>query len=200
MFRTRYVCLILLLAAALLPVNLMGHSTNLNLDSQAAQKFDTQKLLAGFTHAAFAAENGDVRASKAISFSELEKYKSITVTADDGGADVKYEGVPLRALIPELMPDADFDSMKGRKALSQKKLVAELTGDDGYPGLVTTLDIATNKDGDRFILATKRDGKQIDGGPQLICRLDTARTRWVREVVQLRIVEVPDAEKTEAAK
>lgn len=197
MFRTRYVCLILLLAAALLPVNLMGHATNLKKENQSAKILDTQKLLAGFAHAAFAADNGDVRASKAISFSELEKYKSIIVTADDG---VPYEGVPLRVLVSELIPDADFDTAKGRKALAQKKLVAELSGDDGYPGLVTALEIAVNKGGDQFILATKCDGKQIAGGPQLICKLDDAKTRWVPEVVQLRIIEVPNPEKVESTK
>lgn len=197
MFRTRYVCLVLLLAAALMPINLMGHSTNSGTRNQTVRNFDTQKLLNGFTHAAFAAENADVHATKRISFAELEKYQSILVTADDGVSKTNYEGVPLRVLISELAPDADLDTAIGWKTLAQRKLVAEVTGDDGYPGLVTALEIAKNKDGDRYILATKCDGKQIESGPQLICKMDSAKTRWVRDVVQLRIVEVPLAEKND---
>lgn len=63
-------------------------------------------------------------------------------------------------------------------------------GDDGYPGVVTLLEIAMNKSGDKFILATKCDGKPFENAPQLIVKNDEVRTRWVHKVVRFEVKEV----------
>jgi hypothetical protein len=129
-------------------------------------------------------------ASMKISAKALEKYTQITVEAEEQGNKVKFTGVPVRVLLTELVPDLKIDTMAEWKALTRKELVVEVKGDDGYPGLMTALAIAMNKSGDRYILATQRDGKPIEAGVQLICRLDEARVRWVRQVVSLRVVSI----------
>lgn len=131
-------------------------------------------------------------ACKPISQKSLEKYKSISISVDDKGQAVKFDGVPLRVLLAEMMPEMAMETMKECNSLARRALVMEAIGDDGYPGMVTTLEVAMNKSGDRYIIATHRDGKPIESGPQLVCRLDEAHTRWVRSVVRLRIAEVPE--------
>jgi hypothetical protein len=168
-----------LLAAAILPINLMAHSSS------------PHAIWNGHGHSAFASESAKLPLCKTVSFADLRAYKTVPVFVEEDGTTVKYEGVPLRTLFCELNVDSHLDTLKGWKSLAGKKIVTELTGDDGYPGLVTAEEIAGDKEGDRFILATRRDGEEIEGGPQLICKLDPDKTRWVKEVVQLRIVAVP---------
>lgn len=124
-----------------------------------------------------------------ISLQALEKYETITVSADDNGVQKKYEGVPLRSIIAATK-DFDMDSMEGWKKIARWKLVVVVIGDDGYPGVVTLLEIAMNKSGDKFILATKCDGKAFENAPQLIVKNDEARTRWVRKVVRFEVKQV----------
>lgn len=128
--------------------------------------------------------------AKKISISELSKYKILSVVVEEDGAQVKYEGVPLRTLLAELLPELNLDAMKDWKKIAAEELVMELKGKDGYPGIATALEVAMNKSGDRFILATHRDGRPIDSGVKLVCKLDEAHARWVHEVVQLRIFGV----------
>jgi hypothetical protein len=129
--------------------------------------------------------------SKTISLKALEKYTSISVTVEEEGKEVKYTGVPLRTLLSEMIPELKLDTMPGWKALSRQELVMEVKGDDGYPGLVPAIDVAINKSGDRFVLATHKDGKPIEAGVHLICKMDEARTRWVRQAVSVRVVALP---------
>jgi hypothetical protein len=129
-------------------------------------------------------------AIKAISQKALEKYQPMSVTIEEAGKEVKYSGVPLRVMFAEMVPEIKLDTMPEWKALSRKELIMEVKGDDGYPGLVPAIDLAINKAGDRFILATHRDGKPIESGVQLICKRDEAHTRWVRQVVSLRVLAV----------
>jgi hypothetical protein len=128
--------------------------------------------------------------SKAISPENLKKYEQISITVETEGKKIKYSGVPLRVILGEMMPELNLTEMPGWKALSKQELVMEVLGSDGYPGLVTGTELAINKSGDRYLLATERDGKPNESGIQLICRMDEARTRWVREVVSLRVVTV----------
>jgi hypothetical protein len=128
--------------------------------------------------------------SKAISSAALKKYEQVSVTVEADGKKVSYSGVPLRAILADMVPELNLNTMPGWKSLSKQELVMEVLGSDGYPGLVTGTEIAINKSGDRFLLATQRDGKPNESGIQLICRMDEARTRWVREVVSLRVVTV----------
>jgi hypothetical protein len=127
---------------------------------------------------------------KAISSDALKKYEQVSITVEADGKKVSYSGVPLRAILADMVPELNLNDMPGWKSLSKQELVMEVLGSDGYPGLVTGTEIAINKPGDRFLLATKRDGQPNESGIQLICRMDEARTRWVREVVSLRVVTV----------
>ncbi len=135
---------------------------------------------------------GTLPVSKAVSMKSLADYKTISITIkDDKNKKIKYSGVPLRTLFKEMVPDIKMDTMPDWKALSRQELVMEVKGDDGYPGLVTAIELATNPEGDRFVLATTCDGKPIEKGLQLICKTDEYHVRWVRQVVNLRVVALP---------
>lgn len=79
----------------------------------------------------------DLPVSKSISRDALLKaYKSMTIAVDEDGKKVKYMGVPLRAVFADVVPEYKIDSMPDWKNLARKTLVVEVTGADGYPGLV----------------------------------------------------------------
>jgi hypothetical protein len=147
---------------------------------------------APITPAVFAAPVADAKFSKKISLADLASYDKKTVVVKEGGKEVKYEGVPLRTFLKEFLPESKLDDMPDRKEIARRELVMEVTADDKYPGLVTALEVAMNDSGDKFILATARDGKALEG-VQMICKLDEMHARWVHNVVRLRLVEVPKA-------
>jgi hypothetical protein len=131
-----------------------------------------------------------ILANKTISKETLSKFKTISVKFEQDGKEVTYTGVPLRTLLSDSLPDLKLDSMPEWKDLARREVIMEVRGEDGYPGLVTALEVATNKYGDRFIIATEKDGAALDSAPQLICKMDTARTRWVHQVVSLRVLSI----------
>jgi hypothetical protein len=136
--------------------------------------------------------------TKEISMKALEKYGSMDISVQDAHAngdekkETKYAGVSLRTILTDIVPDLKLDSMPEWKSTARRKLVVIVKGSDGYPGLVTVAEIAINREGDRFLLATHRDGKLMESGPQLICKMDQARVRWIREVVSLRVIGLRD--------
>jgi hypothetical protein len=135
---------------------------------------------------------------KDISMSALEKYGSTDISVQDPKAEgddkkeMKYSGIPLRAILNEMVPDLKLESMAEIKTAAKRELVLEVKGADGYPALIPVADIAINRQGDRFVLATHVDGKLMQSGPQLICKMDQAKTRWVHDVVSLRVVGLRD--------
>lgn len=128
--------------------------------------------------------------SKAVSLKALEKFQTVSVTVEEEGKKVKYAGVPLRVILAELMPDLKMDTREDWKAMSYRELIMEILGQDGYPGLVTGLEIAFNKGGDRYVLATQKNGKPIEEGVHLICKADEAHSRWVKQVVSIKVVSI----------
>ena len=136
--------------------------------------------------------------TKEISMKALEKYGSMDISVQDAHAngdekkETKYAGVSLRTILTDIVPDLKLDSMPEWKSTARRKLVVIVKGSDGYPGLVTVAEIAINREGDRFLLATHRDGKLMESGPQLICKMDQARVRWIREAVSLRVIGLRD--------
>ncbi|HEY9775548.1 MAG TPA: hypothetical protein V6C81_17410 [Planktothrix sp.] len=130
--------------------------------------------------------------SKVISREALTKYKHVDVSVKENDKDVTYSGVPLRELLAEMVPETKLDVMPGWKELARKELVFEAKGTDGYPGLVTALEVAMNKDGTSYVLATERESKPLEFNVQLICSHDQAHTRWVKDVVSLRVVSVSE--------
>ncbi|MBX9721876.1 MAG: hypothetical protein K2X81_10815, partial [Candidatus Obscuribacterales bacterium] len=134
---------------------------------------ETEKTAAGTEKTA-----SKLPVSKAVSMKSLADYKTISVSIkEDNNKRTKYTGVPLRTLFAEMVPEIKIDTMPDWKALSRQELVMEVKGDDGYPGLVTAIELATNPEGDRFILATTCDGKPIEKGLQLICKTDEYHVR-----------------------
>jgi hypothetical protein len=127
---------------------------------------------------------------RAIVLADLRKYPQTTIEVEDKGIKVKYSGVPLRVLLAEMLPDCKIDSMPEWKALTKRELVLELKGNDGFPSLVTATEVAINKSGDRFLIAVEKDGMPLDVAPQLICKMDEAKTRCVRDIVSLKIVSL----------
>ena len=128
--------------------------------------------------------------SKIINKDTLSKFKAIEVDVKDKSKRLRYKGVPLRAIFQDMAPEIKIDTMPDWKALSRKRLVMELTADDGYPGLVTAVELAINSSGDRFVLAEKCNGKDLDTGIMLVCKADEYHVRWVRQVKSARIVEL----------
>lgn len=128
--------------------------------------------------------------TKSISISKLSSYEKISITVKEDGKETNYKGVPLRKLFEEMMPSTKIGTMPEWKALSRKNLILQSTGRDGYPGLVTAVEMAMNASGDRFILATECDGKPIESGVNLICKMDEYHVRWVHDVVELRIIRL----------
>jgi len=128
--------------------------------------------------------------SKAISQKLLEKYSTISITIQEDGKEVKYTGVPLRVILAEMVPDIKMDNMPDWKGLARRELVLEVMGDDGFPGLATATEVAINQAGDRYLLATHKDGKLIESGVRLVCKLDEHRVRWIRGAVSVRVVSI----------
>ena len=129
-------------------------------------------------------------ASLEISPKQLEKFATSVIDVDDNGARVQYKGVALRNIVKEMAPSVSIDLMPEWKKLSRLELIVEVKGDDGFPALITATEVAINKSGDKFVLATERDGKTFENSPQLICKDDSARVRWIRKVVSVRITSV----------
>jgi hypothetical protein len=125
-------------------------------------------------------------AEKTISLKDLEKYKAVSVSVSEEGKEVKYSGVPMRVILGEMIPEMKMESMDDLHAVNRKELVLEVLGSDGYPALVTAAELAYNKSGDRFLLATHKDGKLIEEGAHLICKMDDGHFRWVKRVTKLR--------------
>jgi WD40 repeat protein len=125
--------------------------------------------------------------SKSISREALGKFTRISVNVSEQGKNVNYSGAPLRDLLKEQI--AAIDSMSDWKKLAKQKIILEVLGKDGFPALISAVEVATNQSGDRFILATESDGKPTEG-VRLICPNDEHHVRWVRDCVTLRLVSV----------
>jgi hypothetical protein len=130
--------------------------------------------------------------TKKISATILDKYKQASMTMDWDGTKTTYTGVPLRTILAEMLPEVKMNEMPEIKALSRRELVLEVKGDDGFPGLVTVTEIAMNKSGDRFLLATHENGKPIEKGVHLICKMDELHVRSVRQIVSIKVFSVAE--------
>jgi hypothetical protein len=128
--------------------------------------------------------------SKAISQKLLEKYSTISITIQEDAKEVKYTGVPLRVILAEMVPDIKIDNMPDWKGLARRELILEVMADDGFPGLATATEVAINQAGDRYLLATHKDGKLIESGVRLVCKLDEHHVRWIRDAVSVRVVSI----------
>jgi hypothetical protein len=135
-----------------------------------------------------AARAESIPARRSISNATLAKYKTISVAVEENGKTNTYIGVPVRTILAEEIPA--IDSMPEWKKLARRALVLKFTAEDGFPALIAATEIATNKSGDRFLLATECDGKAIEGGIRLICPKDEHHVRWARQITSLKFISL----------
>lgn len=127
---------------------------------------------------------------KTLTPADISAEKSINISAVWHGKKEKYSGVPLRLFFKEMLA-VPLETMPAWKELSKQELVMEVTGKDGYPGLITGTELAINTSGDKFVLFTKHDDQSGTDTVNLICRNDEFRVRCVQDIVRLRIIAIP---------
>jgi hypothetical protein len=119
---------------------------------------------------------------------EIAAMPHQTITVEDHGKSVGFEGVPLR-LVLEKVHVTFGDSLRGRR-LADCLLVEAA---DGYR-VVFTLPELDPAFSDRVILlADKANGRPLDSkeGPfRIIVPREKRLARWVRQVTTLKVVQV----------
>jgi DMSO/TMAO reductase YedYZ molybdopterin-dependent catalytic subunit len=101
---------------------------------------------------------------------------------------IVYSGVPLAIVLKDR---AKGEGMAALRALSDAVILVRAT--DGYQTAISAAAVAMDPEGQRYLLALKRDGKPLgDGqGPlRLIVPGDPRHVRWVRMVSSLRLVRL----------
>jgi DMSO/TMAO reductase YedYZ molybdopterin-dependent catalytic subunit len=100
-----------------------------------------------------------------------------------------YSGVPLASLLPG-KPDA---GMAGLRNLSDAVILVR--GTDGYQAAVSAAAVAMDPKGERFLLATARDGKPLaesEGPARLVVPGDPKHVRWVKNIASIRLVRLEE--------
>ncbi|MGE0442351.1 MAG: hypothetical protein AB7S39_17860 [Gemmatimonadales bacterium] len=99
-----------------------------------------------------------------------------------------WTGVQLHQLIK--LVKYPIDSLRGRRL--SDVLVAEAA--DGYRAIFSLAELAPDLGGRGALLVDRADGAPLpatDGPFRLLVPYETRPTRWVRQVVRLRIVSIP---------
>lgn len=132
---------------------------------------------------------GDIPAAVTLTADDLAKMPRETVTvADQDGAKISYEGVPLREVLKRA--GAPLGNQLRGKALTTYILAK---AHDGYEVVFTIGEVAPEFGNASIIVADKRDGKPLFGyqGPlRLECANDKAGARSVRMLETLEIVRL----------
>jgi hypothetical protein len=113
------------------------------------------------------------------SWKATEKAK---VEVTEGGRKVIYAGVPLRVVLGDRVKEGQ-GAMRALRDLSDAVLLVR--AEDGYRVAVSAAAVAMDAQGERYLLATERDGKPLDerqGPVRLIVPGDAQHVRWVRMV------------------
>lgn len=119
----------------------------------------------------------------------VRKMDKVDLRAVEDGREVTYTGVPLAAIL-DLRANA-AGGMAGLKALSDAVLLVR--ADDGYQVAFSAAEVAMDPKGERFLLATARDGKPLDDdrGPlRMIVPADPKHVRWIKNVASVRLVRL----------
>ena len=119
----------------------------------------------------------------------MKEMEPAEVRVPEGDKTVTYGGVPLAAILAKQAKDTK--SMAGLRALSDAVLLVR--GSDGYQVAVSAVAVAMDTKGERFLMATTRDGKPLDEGfgpIRLIVPGDPKHARWVRNVAAVRLVRL----------
>lgn len=136
---------------------------------------------------------GEVKAPLILTLKELEAMPPETITAKDhDGSTASYQGVPLHAILVRAgAPQGEF--LRGA-ALQLGVLVKAA---DGYKVAFTLAELDPLFNDKKVLLAYRCDDKDLDSkaGPlRLVIPDEKRQARWVREVVELQIVRVADAQ------
>ncbi|WP_019948128.1 molybdopterin-dependent oxidoreductase [Hymenobacter aerophilus] len=132
---------------------------------------------------------GPGAATRTLTAAEWAALPRVTQTAKDKtGKSHRYEGVPLPALL-QLLQAPQGKALHG-PALSQALLV---TAADDYRVVVALPELDPTFNDQTVLLADRCDGKALpsESGPyQLIIPREKRPARWVKQVRELRVVEV----------
>lgn len=100
------------------------------------------------------------------------------------GRTVTYSGTPLVAILDRRAKP--IAGMPGLRDLADAVLLVR--GADNYQAAVSAASVAMDPNGERYLLASQRDGQAIPA--QLIIPGDPKRSRWVKNVVAIRLVRL----------
>ncbi len=124
---------------------------------------------------------GELLATKPDAIRSLPK---VELKVGAGGQTVTYHGVALASVLASR--SQPIEGMPGLRDLADAVLL--IRGADGYQAAVSAAAVAMDPKGERYLLATSRDGQ--DRPAQLIIPGDPKHARWVRDVVAVRLVRL----------
>ena len=150
-------------------------------------------LLALTLHTAFASAQQltvqDESGKKTVlTAAEIEALPRVKVTTGASSAAATFEGVALRAVLEKAGVGLG-ETLKGKRMASC--LLVEAT--DGYRVVIALPEIDPAFNDKQMVLAFLKDGKRLNDkeGPYRLVIPDEKRmARWVRQVTNLRIVDV----------
>ena len=119
----------------------------------------------------------------------VEKMEKVGLQVIEDDKVVTYIGVPLASILARR--DKPVEGMAGLKALSDAVLLVRAT--DGYQVAYSAAAVAMDPKGERYLLATARDGKPLDAdhGPlRVIVPGDPKHARWIRNVSAIRLIKL----------
>lgn len=125
----------------------------------------------------------------ALTRADIEALPRVKVTTSASGESATFEGVALEAAL-EKAGVAFGQTVKGKRLASC--LLVEAA--DGYRVMIALPELDPAFSDRQVLLAFLKDGKPLDEkeGPYRIVIPDEKRmARWVRQVIRLKIVEVP---------
>lgn len=132
--------------------------------------------------------SGNVPSPVRLRAEDLAKMPRETVTVSEHDASVRYEGVPLRAILERA--GAPLGKELRGKALSTYVLA---TARDGYQVVFTLAEVDANFANESILVADKRNGAAMSAsqGPlRVVCPHDKEGARSVRMLETLDIVRL----------
>ena len=138
------------------------------------------------------AEPGPVSLELLASRAEIQSMvPKVELKINQEGRSVTYSGIPLGAILDRRAKP--IAGMPGLRDLSDAVLLVR--GADSYQAAVSAASVAMDPEGQRYLIASQRDGQSIP--TQLIIPGDPKRARWVKDVVAIRLVRLNEVVKAE---